>query len=92
MYSVRWTSTARRLLTELWLEAADRNQVQRAADEIDRILAEDPLNAGESRVSNIRILIQRPLAVYFDVYERDRRVHVWRIWRLRDHRIPPADA
>jgi hypothetical protein len=78
-YSVGWTPAARRLLTELWLSASDRNAVQQAADEMDRILAEDPLHAGESRVVNIRIIIQPPLAAYYDVIESDRRVTVWNI-------------
>lgn len=63
-YSVLWTPTARRLLADLWLSAADRNSVQRAADSIDRILQSDPLQAGESRVVNIRIIVEPPLAAY----------------------------
>jgi hypothetical protein len=82
-YSVVWTPTARRLLAQLWLNAADQNAVQRAADAMERILANDPLNAGESRVVNIRILIESPLAAYFDVEPLDRRVTVWRIWSFR---------
>ena len=82
-FSVTWTPSARRLLAELWLSASDRNIVQQAADKIDRILADDPLNAGESRVVNIRVIIEPPLAAYFDVHPSDRRVTVWRIWRMR---------
>jgi hypothetical protein len=81
-YSVLWTPTARRLLAQLWLNAANRNDVQRAADEIDRVLKSDPLNAAESRVVNIRIIIEPPLAAYFDVDEQDRRVTVWRVWSI----------
>jgi hypothetical protein len=76
-------STARQLLAQLWLSAKDQNEVQRAADEIDRVLAIDPVNAGESRVVNIRIIIESPLAAYFDVDLADRRVTVWRVWRFR---------
>jgi hypothetical protein len=83
-FSVVWTPTARRLLAQLWLNATDRNEVQRAADEIERILAIDPMNAGESRVVNIRIIVEPPLAAYFDVSPQDRRVTVWRIWRIRN--------
>lgn len=82
-YSVLWLPTAENLLAKLWLEAEDPSEVQRAADEIDRILSEEAPNAGESRVSDIRIIIQPPLAAYFDVYEGDRRVKVWRVWRIR---------
>jgi plasmid stabilization system protein ParE len=82
-FTVVWTPTARRLVAQLWLSASDRNEVQRAADEIDRILAADPPNAGESPVSNIRIIVEPPLAAYFDVHPMDRRVTVWRIWRIR---------
>jgi plasmid stabilization system protein ParE len=84
-YSVVWTPTARRLLAQLWLNAADQNAVQRAADAMEGLLANDPLNAGESRVVNIRILIESPLAAYYDVEPLDRRVTVWRIWSFRRH-------
>jgi hypothetical protein len=82
-YSVEWTASARSSLAELWLSASNRNEIQKAADEIDRILAHDPLNAGESRVSNIRVIFQPPLAAYFDVHSKGMRVKVWRVWRLR---------
>jgi plasmid stabilization system protein ParE len=82
-FSVLWTPTARRLLAELWLTAGKRSEVQQAAEEIDRILSEDPLNAGESRVVNIRIIVEPPLAAYFDVHPSDQRVTVWQVWRIR---------
>ena len=82
-FTVVWTPLARRLLAELWLNASDRSEVQQAADEIERIISSDPMNAGESRVVDIRIIIEPPLAAYFDVDPLDRRVTVWRIWRMR---------
>lgn len=82
-YSVVWTPSARRILAELWLSAEDKSQIQQAADAMERTLANDPLNAGESRVVNIRIIVESPLAAYFDVDPLDLRVKVWRIWRIR---------
>ncbi len=68
-------------LAQIWLNAPDRQAVTEAAYEIDRLLTRDPLNAGESREGNTRILIVEPLAVYYDVILDDHRVLIWQIWR-----------
>jgi len=56
--------------------AGDRPAVAQAADEIDRLLAHDPLQVGESREGITRIVMQHPLAAQFDVYPDDCRVVV----------------
>lgn len=75
--------TAKSAVADLWLSAANRAEIQKAAYEIDRILRDDPVNAGESRVVNIRIIIQPPLAAYYDLDVADNRVTVWRVWGFR---------
>lgn len=86
---MKWTVTyqpsAQNDLTNLWLNAADPKAVANAADEIDRILASNPLNAGESRSGSTRIVIEWPLAVHFDVYPDDALVRVFAVvrWRRR---------
>jgi hypothetical protein len=68
-------------LAELWVNASDRQAVTDAANLIDRLLTKDPLNVGESRDGNTRILIVPPLAVYYDVILDDHRVLIWQVWR-----------
>ena len=80
---MKWTVTYRPSaddqLAELWLNATDRQAVARSSNAIARQLAADPLIAGESREGNLRILIEPPLAVIYDVSESDRLVAVWSV-------------
>lgn len=82
-YTVVWKPGAERALAELWMEATDRKAVTDAADAIDALLHVGPLDVGESRGQGGRILVVRPVAVYYDVAEDDRLVAVWALWRLR---------
>jgi len=81
-YTVVWRPSAERTLTEIWTNAEDRQTVTDAADAIDAVLRAAPLEVGESRVANIRILTVLPLSVYYDVHEDDRLVGVWAVWRV----------
>ena len=80
MYTVRWKRTALDRLAELWLEAADRRSVTIAVDEIDRILATDPHNAGESRSEQTRVLFIAPVGVFFDIHDSTQVVEVLTVW------------
>jgi len=82
-FTVIWRPEAERTLTGLWNSAPDRQAVTDAADTIDIPLRTDPLEVGESRVVNTRILTVLPLSVYYDVHEDDRLVAVWAVWRVR---------
>jgi hypothetical protein len=84
-YTVVWNPTAERQLTEFWLACSNRAEVTGAADEIDRRLAIDPSNEGESRNAGRRVLILKPLVVIFRVHEADRIVKVSqvRLFKLR---------
>jgi plasmid stabilization system protein ParE len=82
-FTVVWKPSAETKLAEIWTDATDRQAVSSAADSIDALLGVSPLEVGESRVSNTRILTVSPLSVYYDVYEGDRRVAVWAVWRIR---------
>ena len=75
-YTVTWKPSAKGRLADIWLSAEDRAAIASAADRIDRLLASDPMDAGESRSGNDRILIASPLAVVFEVSELDCRVDV----------------
>jgi plasmid stabilization system protein ParE len=79
-YTVSWKQDAQARLAEIWLDSPEQASVSAAADEIDRILAIRPLEVGESRVANSRILLHSPLAVLYEVSDDDRRVEVWSVW------------
>ena len=82
-FTVVWSPEAEQALAELWIGASDRQAVTDAADAIDVLLRIGPLDVGESRVVNLRILTVFPLSVYYDVREADRLVAVWAVWRVR---------
>ena len=64
-FTVVWKPTAERLLTKMWLAAADRQSITNAADTIDALLRSDPLTVGESREGNSRLIY-----VSFSAYRR----------------------
>ena len=84
-YTVIWQPAAESDLGRLWNGAADRQEVAQAADQIDNLLATRPQSVGESRGDHERILFVPPLAVAYDVFDDDRQVVVWGIWRPQQH-------
>lgn len=82
-FTVLWLPTADAKLVELWMSGNDRGDIQRSADEIERLLASSPHDVGESRVAATRVLIVSPLGVYYNVNDADRRVTVFSVWRSR---------
>jgi len=80
MYIVRWKRSALNRMTELWLDAADRSAITDAVAEIDRLLANNPLHAGESRSEQDRVLFVPPLGVFFEVGGTSHVVQVLRVW------------
>lgn len=79
-YTVVWTARAERHLLQLWVNAVDRGAVQRAADEVDRLLRLSPSSQGESREGDFRMMLIAPLGVKFRVIEAGRIVRVVRAW------------
>lgn len=79
-YTVLMTPDAEQELADIWLQATDRDAVTRASNTIDRLLAIDPLNEGESRSRGRRILFVPPLGVIFAVREDDRCVDILNVW------------
>ena len=82
-FTVIWRPSAEAQLAELWTRADDRGVVSAAFDEIEVQLGANAEKQGESRWGTTRILIKPPLAVYFDVSERDRLATVWAVWRSK---------
>lgn len=78
-WTVIYRPPAQDELAEIWLNAPDPQGVAEAADEIDRILTGTPIEAGESRDGNTRIIIKSPLTVLYDVYPDERVVEVFAV-------------
>jgi hypothetical protein len=83
---MKWTvvfrPSAQNHLAEIWTDAIDRQAVTDAANEIERLLARSPLNVGESREGNTRIVMEPPLAVLYDVFPDDARIEVFAVFSL----------
>jgi hypothetical protein len=82
-YTVIWIKSALAELAELWNNASDRQDVSNAANRIDLILRSNPYGHSESREENLRILLEPPLVVLFEISDADRMVTVRAVWRPR---------
>jgi len=80
-FTVVWKPRQKRHLAEIWISSSDRAAVTRAADEIDRRLRLLPLEEGESREGEFRLLLIDPLGCKYQVLEDDRIVKIVRIWK-----------
>jgi hypothetical protein len=80
-WKVIWEPNAERRLTEIWLADRSRNRITEATDEIDAMLAFDPLAAGESRSGVDRIVFAAPLAAWVEVQADKHEVSVLVVWR-----------
>lgn len=79
-FTVVCTASADGELAAIWIAAEDRTAVSAAAREIEKALMESPLDHGESREGNLRILFLSPLGVRYIVHADDRRVIVVQFW------------
>jgi hypothetical protein len=79
-YTVIWTPESEQELTRLWLASRWRQLITSAAHQADELLAHDPSNVGESRDADMRIAFVWPLAVEFEVVDRERTVYVRGVW------------
>ncbi|MGD0899398.1 MAG: hypothetical protein ABR915_16290 [Thermoguttaceae bacterium] len=71
-YTVVWAKAARDELIDLWLQAANRNEVTAAVHRIDQQLAEDAPRQGAELSEGLRAVLVPPLRVLFAVGESDR--------------------
>jgi hypothetical protein len=79
-YTVYWRPSAEAELADLWLNTALRAEVTAASHRIDRVLAVNAHNRGESRTGNDRVFFDAPLGVLFSVDLVNREVQVWHVW------------
>ena len=83
MYTVIWLPDAENELAALWMASSRRKEVTDAAAELDRRLAENGSQEGESSDDHYRITFEAPLAVVFRVDEINRAVFVGQVWEFR---------
>jgi hypothetical protein len=69
MYQVRWLQSALDELADQWIRATseERQAIASATYAVERRLAEDPVEEGESRPKGRRITFVPPLALTFRV-------------------------
>jgi hypothetical protein len=82
MFRVRWATSALNELTNLWVSADSkrRRAITSAAQAVDRDLAINPRNKGESRADDARIFFAPPLGIIFEVEQPLAIVRVMRVW------------
>lgn len=75
-YTVVWRREAENQLIALWIRAVNKEAITGYADQIERILARDPHEQGESRNEGTRLAFFRPLCVRYHIDEVAKRVTV----------------
>jgi hypothetical protein len=78
-FRVIWDEVALLELDRIWLAANDQEWIENLAIRINTELTHNPLQAGESRAENNRVLFKYPLVVWFQVTERLREVRVLQV-------------
>jgi hypothetical protein len=78
-FTVTYKPSAQQELADVWIHAPDRQAVTADADRIDQLLRTAPHQQGDAREENIRVLVERPLAVQFEIHDDDCWVEVLRV-------------
>ena len=82
-YSVIWRPDAIDSLAPIWMSSPDRSAITDASEEIDRMLSQDPSDAGESRPDGQRVGFALPLGIRFEIVPEDRLVNIVAVWLVR---------
>ena len=82
MFRVRWAKSALNELTNHWVNADSerRRAITSATQAVDRELAFNPQDKGESRPDDARIFFAPPLGILFQVEQPSAIVRVTRVW------------
>jgi hypothetical protein len=82
MFTFRWTRSALNELAELWTSAPSRtrSEITAAVALLDQQLRDSPLDRGESRAGNSRVVFVNGLTFDYHVLPVDRLVRVTRVW------------
>jgi len=82
MYAVTWMEIALDALADAFVAAdlPDREAIERAVERLNRHLAADPYDVGESRTPPARIAFEKPCAISFVVDDPPGDVRVTHFW------------
>ncbi len=75
-YNVDWDISARHTLAAIWIKAANRQAVTAAQDQIDRLLAADPLGKSKPVSEGLYAINVHPLRVVFEVDDSTKSIMV----------------
>ena len=84
-FDVEWDPAAEAELTRIWI-AADallRGTITKSTRALDRLLEKDPVNQGESRPNDRRIMFDLPLGIVYEVIPANKLVRVLFVWQVR---------
>jgi hypothetical protein len=85
-YTVVYLAEAEDNLISIWADATDRNRVAEAANEADRVLAEEPLSLAVYLGEELWRLDIDCVRFYFAIREQDRIVEVANVVYVEDKR------
>jgi hypothetical protein len=85
MFRVVWPQEALDELVRIWVKSdtSFRNAITAASNEIDRTLADNPQDMGESRVGSERICFIFPLGFRFEVDRGNKMVRLLQLWSFQ---------
>jgi hypothetical protein len=83
-YTVVYLAEAEDNLIVIWADATDRDQVTKAADMADRLLAENPLRDSVHLSEQLRRRDFPPLRFFYEIREEDRVVAISNVARVPD--------
>lgn len=88
MFEVTWLEEAIQQLAAIWntADTAVRQQVTKASLNLDKRLAVNPRDEGESREDESRITFEPPLAIRFRVEPDGHTVSVFHVRKMRPHK------
>jgi hypothetical protein len=81
-YNVDWNISARRTLAAIWIKAANRLAVTAAQDQIDRLLAANPLGNSNPVSEGLYAINVHPLRAVFEVDDSTESVMVVSVGEL----------
>jgi hypothetical protein len=81
-YNVDWDISARRTLAAIWIKAANRQAVTAAQDQIDRLLAANPLGNSKPVSEGLYAINVHPLRAVFEVDDSTKFVMVVSVGEL----------
>jgi hypothetical protein len=82
-YIVIFTPQVNRDIVDYWIESLHQREMTRAIDDLVRQMRNDPLEIGESRGGNRRVVFQWPVGMEFEVDEENQQVEVYNFWNFQ---------